>query len=231
MRSFLLGSVLMCGIGAVNLYGGAHTWDVSEVFSNADGTIQFVELHEGNGTPDEFHIAGIAVTGQSFSRSFTFPANIAPPTTSRYLLLATASFAALPGAPTPDYIIPAGSIPFFNIAGDTVRYGVYDTFAFGAVPTDGVHSFNRVGGVAVNSPTNYAGQTGSVDANPSHAGDLNCDGAVNNFDIDPFVLALTNPAQFDAQFPDCNINNGDVNNDGAVNNFDIDPFVDLLTGG
>lgn len=62
-------------------------------------------------------------------------------------------------------------------------------------------------------------------------GDLNCDGVVNNFDIDPFVLALTDAAGYALAFPDCDIHNGDVNGDGSVNNFDIDAFVALLTGG
>ena len=61
-------------------------------------------------------------------------------------------------------------------------------------------------------------------------GDLNCDGAVDAFDIDPFVLALTDPAGYQAAFPDCNILNGDCNGDGVVDAFDIDPFVELLTG-
>ncbi|MBL8879480.1 MAG: hypothetical protein JNG88_10205 [Phycisphaerales bacterium] len=61
-------------------------------------------------------------------------------------------------------------------------------------------------------------------------GDLNCDGSVNNFDIDPFVLALTDPTAYAAQFPGCDPLNGDINNDGLLNNFDIDPFVALLTG-
>ncbi|MBL8879609.1 MAG: choice-of-anchor J domain-containing protein [Phycisphaerales bacterium] len=61
-------------------------------------------------------------------------------------------------------------------------------------------------------------------------GDMNCDGEVNNFDIDPFVLALTDPAGYAAAFPSCDILNGDINNDGVLNNFDIDPFVALLTG-
>jgi len=60
-------------------------------------------------------------------------------------------------------------------------------------------------------------------------GDLNCDGVVNNFDIDPFVLALTNPGGYAVQYPDCRWKNADVNGDGQVNNFDIDPFVKLLT--
>ncbi len=61
-------------------------------------------------------------------------------------------------------------------------------------------------------------------------GDLNCDGAINAFDIDPFVLALTDPAAYAAAFPNCDYLLADVNGDGAVNAFDIDPFVTLLTG-
>lgn len=61
-------------------------------------------------------------------------------------------------------------------------------------------------------------------------GDLNCDGAVNAFDIDPFVLALTSPAAYQVAFPDCDINLADINSDGEINAFDIDPFVELLTG-
>ncbi len=59
-------------------------------------------------------------------------------------------------------------------------------------------------------------------------GDMNCDGFVNNGDIDAFVLAITDEAAYNAAFPDCNYNNGDVNDDGFVNNGDIDPFVVLL---
>jgi hypothetical protein len=62
-------------------------------------------------------------------------------------------------------------------------------------------------------------------------GDLNCDGLLNAFDIDPFVPALTNPEGYASAWPDCDYMLADVNGDGAVNIFDIDPFVLLLTGG
>jgi hypothetical protein len=62
-------------------------------------------------------------------------------------------------------------------------------------------------------------------------GDLNCDGAVNGYDIDPFVLALTSPTEYATVYPSCNILNADTNCDGAVNGYDIDPFVACLTGG
>ena len=62
-------------------------------------------------------------------------------------------------------------------------------------------------------------------------GDLNCDGAVNFGDIDPFVLAITDSVGYAATYPDCDINLADINQDGSVNFGDIDPFVALITGG
>ncbi|MBK8914435.1 MAG: right-handed parallel beta-helix repeat-containing protein [Phycisphaerales bacterium] len=62
-------------------------------------------------------------------------------------------------------------------------------------------------------------------------GDMNCDGVFNNFDIDPFVLALVDPGTWEANYPDCPISNGDMNGDNAFNNFDIDPFVNCLVNG
>ena len=65
----------------------------------------------------------------------------------------------------------------------------------------------------------------------SLVGDLNCDGVLNAFDIDPFVVALTDPEEYATQYPECDIDNADTNGDGVLNAFDIDPFVRLLTGG
>jgi hypothetical protein len=61
-------------------------------------------------------------------------------------------------------------------------------------------------------------------------GDLNCDGAVNNFDITPFMLALNDPGAYATQYPACDVMNADASGDGRVDNFDITPFVRLLTG-
>jgi hypothetical protein len=60
-------------------------------------------------------------------------------------------------------------------------------------------------------------------------GDLNCDGTVDGFDIDPFVLALSDPGAYAAQFADCNVLNADVNADGAIDGFDIDAFAALVS--
>ena len=65
---------------------------------------------------------------------------------------------------------------------------------------------------------------------PVVPGDLNCDGEVNAFDIDPFVLALTDRTSYGTTHANCNLENADCNGDGEINAFDIDPFVELLTG-
>jgi hypothetical protein len=61
--------------------------------------------------------------------------------------------------------------------------------------------------------------------------DLNCDGVVNFDDINPFVLALTNPTGYQNQYPNCNIAHGDANRDGVVDFDDIDAFIAILSGG
>lgn len=61
-------------------------------------------------------------------------------------------------------------------------------------------------------------------------GDMDCDGRVNNFDIHPFVLAISDPSGFAALHPECDIGSADINSDGRINNFDIDPFVSMLAG-
>ncbi len=61
-------------------------------------------------------------------------------------------------------------------------------------------------------------------------GDLNCDGVLNNGDIDPFVMAVTDAAGYAATYPACDLMLADCNNDGLVNNGDIDDFILALGG-
>ncbi len=62
-------------------------------------------------------------------------------------------------------------------------------------------------------------------------GDANCDGAVDNGDIDAFVLALLSAADYAAAFPGCHIESCDINGDHSVDNGDIDGFVQCLLSG
>jgi hypothetical protein len=75
--------------------------------------------------------------------------------------------AALPGVPAPDYIIPDGII---DPDGDTVVWWFYQTIDIppGVMPTNGIDSITVVDpnaptySVGTNSPTNFAGETGTV---------------------------------------------------------------------
>ena len=60
------------------------------------------------------------------------------------------------------------------------------------------------------------------------AGDVDCDGDVDFFDIDPFVLALSGETAYLAQYPGCHWLNADCDGDSDVDFFDIDPFVTRL---
>jgi len=166
LRTVLCALVMLSGV--VPAWSGVHLWRVKEIFSNADGTVQFIELATCCGSTTENSLATRQVT--SLSNSFVISSNVSGSTLNKHLLLATADFAALPGAPTPDYIIPA---QFFSTASDTITFAIYDSLIFstGMLPADGSTSLNKdpddtsdTTFTAVNSPTNYSGQTGSVAA-------------------------------------------------------------------
>ncbi len=53
--------------------------------------------------------------------------------------------------------------------------------------------------------------------------DMNCDGDINAFDIEPFLDLL-----FDPNARPCNTCTGDVNADGNINALDIEPFLECL---
>jgi hypothetical protein len=183
MNDKLLASAAMLAI-ASSTFAGSHLWDFTEVFSSPDGQIQFIELHVATMANFETQLAGKKVSSLATGKSFTFPVNLTPPTGQKYLLLATSAFAALPGSPTPDFIIPAN---FFGTSGDTLTYHVYDSWVIGAtaVPLDCVSSLKRNGSISANTPKNYAGVQGTVDACPAPPcpADIDDSGVVDAGDI------------------------------------------------
>lgn len=155
LRSVALAtSVALLAASAAN--AGHHSWDLTEAFSNSDGSVQFVELFcPVNGE------AGLGpFTLTSTTNTLNFVTNLVGDTQNTWVLCATAGFGALPGGVTPDYIIPSN---FFPTAGGTFNYASgADIWNYGAVPTDGVLALQRNGSSAANSPINFAGESGSV---------------------------------------------------------------------
>lgn len=196
-RTLTLGlSLALLCLGPTAAYSGAHSWRFNEVFSNADGTVQFIELQESAGNSFEVNLDGKWITETVNGTTFNFPGNLTGDTANRHLLLATAAFAALAGAPTPDYIIPENFLPLDS---DNLEYWFYSAanwgYGVGQLPTDGTNSLNPDYTTGINSPTNYAGESGSVDAGATLA--------ANPLPVTPGLRlsrALPNPARSRVQW-------------------------------
>jgi uncharacterized protein (TIGR03382 family) len=149
-----------------------HLWKLNEVYTNASGSVQYIEMFttfDGQGVLAN-HV--ITVTVGAVSKSFVFPANLAGSTTNRHLLIATPGFANVPGSVTPDYTLPCGPFIPINATGTiTIAFGTgtgapYDTMSFNAstLPLDNTNSLNVGAGAptsGANSPAN-ANNTGSL---------------------------------------------------------------------
>ena len=159
-----------------------HLWEFTELFSNADGSVQFIEMFTD--TTNENGLSVIFIRSTATGEEFHFGTNLGGNTLNRHLLIATAAFAAQPGAVTPDYVMPDG---FLRTAGDTLTLWnvaqppggpypslpslMWDSFTYTAaqLPTDGTNAIHRhppMLEIETNSPTNYAGQSGSITAVP-----------------------------------------------------------------
>lgn len=164
-----------------------HLWEIVEVFSSADGTIQFIELHT-TFTAQNF-LQGVDLS--SSCHTYTIPANLpSSVTANKRVLFATPGFAALPGAPAPDYIIPG---PFFDPYDATITINLVSsdilTFSSTALPTDCVNSLHATAGgslsIGAMTPTNFAGLSGSVAGQCGTAcpADINGNNVVNVTDM------------------------------------------------
>ncbi len=126
-----------------------HSWRMSEVFSNADGSLQFVEMQSSADGHDKIIccqlVAGDASTG--VDTGYRFPQNLPSSSTAgKSMLIATAAFESTFGI-RPDYIIPDG---FLTTGAGDVFYN--DAINWNSLPTDGVTSLGRVNGELIKAP-------------------------------------------------------------------------------
>jgi len=142
-----------------------HTFRINEIYSNADGTIQFIELLESQGASFQNLFAGITLTSGSGAnrKTFVFPTNLpSSATAGKSVLIGTQGFAAL-GLVTPDYIIPNG---FLSWPEGEVNFADVFTVHYTQLPVDGATSINQNGVRQTNSPMNFTGATASVPGSP-----------------------------------------------------------------
>ena len=163
MRRFLaIWLITLSLLAASSASASFHLFTFQEFYSNADGSVQYVVM--STTSPGQNFLGGQTMTssGSGGPKAFTFPNSLGGNTTNKMLLIGTTGFAAL-GIVTPDYTVPNG---FFSLTGGSVSWPLGETFMYAALPTDGVNALYRSGAVMPNLATNYAGQSGSVQAGP-----------------------------------------------------------------
>ncbi len=157
-----------------------HFWDITEVYSNGDGSVQFIEFFTNTNSQDEL----TGHTLQSNLATFVFPTDLDPDalgngnnaTANKHMLVATPAFASQPGAVTPDFVLDGPE--FFDFVQDSLDFAGVNSFGWlsDELPTNGVDSLNEPFGsnvrtVDINSPTNFAGEIGEL-PEPSGLGAL-----------------------------------------------------------
>jgi len=144
-------------------YADFHDWTVNELYSNADGTVQFIEL--ACPAAGETFLRGERVSCSQGTRTniFTFPDDLTGNTVDKRLLLATPGFGSLPGGIVPDFVIPTN---FLFRPNGRINYAGLDILTYTNLPTNGTASLVRSGTRFIvatnNSPQNFADQTGSI---------------------------------------------------------------------
>jgi len=181
-QRFYLATLIAVGIAFTattrSAKAGFHLWQVKEVFTNSDGSVQFVEMFDS--FAGEIFTNGFTLSANSDGniKTFTFPSNIS--STPGSMLIATTGFGSLPGGVTPDFTFSQGGVSgtFFNPNATNLTFtfsGSGDSMAFtgASLPKNGINSLTDAGATGfppgipnissgVNSPTNLLGNSGSV---------------------------------------------------------------------
>jgi hypothetical protein len=138
-----------------------HSFQIDQIYSNADGTVQFVVLREAAGFGSQNFLAGHVLTSThgGANKTFQFTTDLpSSATAGKHVLIATQGFAAL-GIVAPDYVIPNS---FLATDGGTVNYAGVDQVSYASLPTDSVHAIDRNGSAVTNVATNFSGVSTSV---------------------------------------------------------------------
>ncbi len=152
---------LACAPAAANF----HTFAIEQVYSNADGTIQFVVMHETQGLADGNLWTGrtLTVTHAGVTKTLTFPTDLpSTATAGKRVLIGSQGLAAL-GVVAPDYVMPDG---FLATDGAMLNYAGVDQVSYAPLPVDGINAINRTGVVSANLAANFAGAAATVPALP-----------------------------------------------------------------
>lgn len=136
-------------------------FQIDEIYSNADGSVQYVVLRETAGANGQQALNGrqLVMTHGSYANTFTFVGDLpSSATANTHVLVASAGFVAL-GLITPDYVMRDR---FLATDGATLNFAGVDQVVYAALPTDGVNAINRAGAPVPNVAINFAGASATI---------------------------------------------------------------------
>jgi len=136
-------------------------WQIEEFFTNADGTIQYIELSTVATAQDDLDGVSLEFISIAGNSTFEFDRDLEGDTANRSLLLATAGFEVVAGL-APDFVLPDG---FMSIGGGILDYANGEdtvTYTAAQLPINGEQALNDALSPIVPSPTNYAGEGGAI---------------------------------------------------------------------
>jgi hypothetical protein len=151
-------SVAMLLAASVGAHATFHLWVINEIYSNADGSVQFVELSTTASGQQFVSGHSITCTQGGTTHTFNITSDLPGDSANKTFLIGTQGFAAL-NVVTPDYVVPNG---FLFTNGGTLNWAGFDSVTYSSLPTDGRMSINHDRVQAINSPKNFAGATGSI---------------------------------------------------------------------
>src|SRR5437868_2157609 len=159
------GSTAWLVLLATGAQASFHTYRIESLYSNADGTVQYVVLHETQGMVGQRFLAGHALTSThaGVTKTYTFAVNLpGDDTANRRVLIATQACADL-RLIAPDYVVPN---QFLATDGGTVDYAGSDQLTYASLPTDGALALTRAGTTAPNLAINFSGASAVVPVLP-----------------------------------------------------------------
>jgi hypothetical protein len=170
---FIAGASLVIFLSLDAAHAAFHFWNINEVYSSADGSVQFVEFSTTTGSQNATGTRVVTCAGPQGSHSFTIPANLSSSLTgNKTFIIGTSNLTVVPGGLTPDFFF-TNAVPFLflNNAGTntvTLVGAVTTPAAYTNLPTDGDLSLLRTGSgsdfatTATNSPKNFNDQSNTI---------------------------------------------------------------------
>ena len=130
------------------------SFKISQIYSNFDGSTQFIQLTESQGLNGQHHFAGLTLTSvhNGVIKQFTFPSDLPTEQTANLSIVVAASrwgyldVSGLGSDPHyaweiwPDFAFPAR---FLATDGGSINFAGVDEVDYASLPTDGENALNR----------------------------------------------------------------------------------------